>query len=82
MTVNAVTWASDDNCAHYKEAKSTLAGICIDLWNRTARDLNLTSEVKVASTWSDMIAHFQDGRADVILHKMTATQLKAENISE
>ena len=83
MSLTRVITVNSENTYTYQDKSDlTLKGICIDLWNQTAKDLNLTYKIEIATSWEEMITIFGSGEADVIINRMDDNQLKSRNITK
>ena len=69
-----LTCVSDSLFVYREDEESELKGIAIDLWRRTAKDLNLTYQIQVQEWW-DMMRTFNGGQADIIVQTMNDDQM-------
>ena len=63
-------------------SKLELTGICADLWNQTASNLNLSSSVEIVHSWWDMFAHFNANKSDVIMERCDEAQMEHNNVTK
>ena len=78
LITRVVTCVSNNSYVSRDDGQSKLKGIAIDLWRRTAQDLNLTYQIQVQEWW-EMMRTFNDGHADVILQTMNHDQMAFAN---
>ena len=71
MDVRVVTYNTNSSCIHLN-SYGELDGICIQLWRRTAMDLNMTYKVSILDSWTDMINHFQENNSDIVVQLANA----------
>ena len=45
-------------------------GVCIDLWNQTASNLNLTYSLTVLDNYWEMMEHFAANKSDVVIERV------------
>ena len=69
-----VTCLSDNWFVYREDNESGLKGIGIDLWRKTAKDLNLTYQIQVQEWW-EMMDTFNNGQADIIVQTMNDDQM-------
>ena len=74
-----ITTITDDAFVNDNQGNSALTGICIDLWRKTAKDLNLAYEIEIAGSWAEMVQAFKQNRADVIIQTMDDSQMNHES---
>ena len=75
MTVRAVSYDSGNDFV-FRRHGYELAGICIDLWNETARQLGLTYTMELVDGWEDMFKSFSVNRSDIIVQRMDDNQVE------
>ena len=80
--VRVVTVDVRNKFVYRDDENSALKGICIDLWRRIAKDLNLTYVVEEVDSWSAMMNKFKEGEADVIMQRINDGDMLADNITE
>ena len=66
-----VTLNANDRFIYRDKTDLTLTGICIDLWKRTSIDLNIDNSVTETSSWEELLGHFENKTADVVVERMT-----------
>ena len=71
MDVRVATHNTNTSCIHLNSF-GELDGICMQLWRRTAMDLNMTYKVSILDSWDDMIHHFQANNSDIVVQLATA----------
>ena len=77
-----VTTNSNDRFVFKDLTDFSMKGICLDLWERTSRDLNITYSMEVAKDWLEMVDIFGDNQADIIVERMDDGLLQINNITE
>ena len=82
MAARVVTTVTKTNFVFQTTPGSVLSGICVDLWNETAKELNLTYSVDIVHRWKDMFNHFNLNKSDVIMERMNDGQMRLHNISK
>ena len=83
MSLTRVITRNSENTYIYRDKSDLiLKGVCVDLWNQTAKDLNLTYEMEIATGWEEMITIFGSGEVDVIVNRMNDIQLRSRNITK
>ena len=65
----------------FDKERSPFGGICFDLWERTANDLNLTYTVKIAESRSDALMKIKSDEADIIVERMDGDLLEKDDAS-
>ena len=81
-TARVVTTLVENKCVHRVPESQALAGICVDLWNKTASDLNMTFSVDIVDNWWDMFSYYSTNQTDVIMERVDDAQMNYSNISE
>ena len=82
FVTRVVTFDSNDNFVNYNEENSVLGGICIDLWQRTAKDLNITYEMKKVDSWQEMMESLRKNESDVLVNSFTDWTMIILNITK
>ena len=61
-----------------------LAGLCVDLWRKTAKDLNVTFDMRVTGTWKEMVESLKANDTDVLMQRVDveSTRNRGWNDSE
>ena len=80
--VRVVSYDSMNDFVFRSGIGSGLAGICVDLWDETARQLNLTYSLEMVERWPDMFENFNQNRSDIIMQRIDEFQLKYFNATE
>ena len=70
-----VTSNGNDKFLHKDPTDFTMKGICIDLWERTSRELNISYTMEVAEDWEKMTTVFVNNQADIIVERMDQRQM-------
>ena len=81
-SIRVITTITNDRFVGRTEKDSSLTGICVDLWHKTAKELNLTYDIEIAGSWADMVQAFKENRADVIMQRMDESQMKLQNVTK
>ncbi len=71
-----VTAVAKDRFVFFDPNSSELSGIALELWRRTARDLNLTYALDVRN-WTELIAGLEENRCDVIAQRLDGVAISA-----
>ena len=71
--VNIVTF--DTQNINIKNVSNALEGICMDIWRRTAYDLNITYTINYAKSWNETISYLREDRVDIIVHAVAMGEL-------
>ena len=85
--VKVVTTVTNNLCTGRKNdhddvhGEYSLTGICVDLWQRTAKDLNLTYDLNIAKSWQEMLISLENGSADVFMERISDRTLTMANAS-
>ena len=53
-----------------------LTGLCVDLWRKTAKDLNITFDMKVTGTWKEMVESLTANVSDVLMQRIDADSMR------
>ena len=51
-----------------------LTGLCVDLWRKTAKDLNITFDMKATGTWQEMME--SANVSDVLVQRIDADSMR------
>ena len=54
----------------------------IDLWKKTANDLNLTYAFDKVDKWNNLFLKAEMGNADIILHRVVKQDIERYNLSK
>ena len=81
-SARAVSYDSSNDFVFRRHTDSMLTGICVDLWNETARRLNLTYSLEMVDQWPDMFKNFNENRSDIIVQRMDESQLEFFNATK
>ena len=65
----------DTQNINIKNVSNVLVGDCIDIWRRTAHDLNITYSINLAKSWNEMISFLREDRVDIIVHAVAMGEL-------
>ena len=76
-----VTYITDDICIRNASGSNELEGICYDIWNRAARDLNITFSIQFVNRWSDMFDQIKNRGADVIMQAVSVGMTKTFKVT-
>ena len=68
---------SGDKFVYHDPDSNDLTGVCVDLWQKTASDLNLTYSLTVRNR-TDMIADLEKNRWDVVMGRVDPAYLNLE----
>ena len=70
LVTRVVTWNANDVYLFRDNVDDNLKGIAIELWNETAKDLGIQFTITEAESWGEMIHHFKDKTADIIVERI------------
>ena len=59
-----------------------LTGICVNLWEKIATDLNLTYSMDVVDEYWLMFPHFAANKSDVMMERVDDSQMILNNITK
>ena len=79
-TTVAITTNSEDDFVFKDDG--ILRGICIDIWERIAYNLNVANFRPAVRSWDDMTATFRSQSADIIVQRMDDGRMRRANISK
>ena len=68
----------DDFVFQNPSGDSGLAGLCVDLWNETAKTLNLTSTFTIVNSMPEVFKNFRENRSDVIMQAVDHAAMEFE----
>ena len=81
-SARVVTSVSETNFLFHHPSRLELSGICADLWNQAASNLNLTSSVEIVDVWWDMFQNFNANRSDVIMERSDDAMMQHNNVTK
>ena len=79
-SINAVSADSNDNYVFNEDG--IFRGICIDLWEHIAQDLNFYDYRPKLMAWPDMMESFKNKTANVIVQRVEDGRLSRAGIKE
>ena len=81
-TARVVTTLVENKCIYRVPESQALTGICADLWNKTASNLNLTFTVDIVDDWWEQFTYYSNNLTDVIMERVDDAQMIHSNITE
>ena len=57
-----------------KSGRLQLTGLCVDLWRKTAKDLNVTFDMNVTRTWQEMVESLNV--SDVLMQRIDVDSMR------
>ena len=74
--MRVLTVVTKDRFVFFDPDSAQLSGIVVELWHRTAHDLNLTLSLDVRN-WTGMIAGLAENHWDVIAQRINGVEMSA-----
>ena len=78
----ALTFVSRGSYVYRHSADYSLTGICIDLWTRTTRDLNISSTLDLLDGFGDVIEYFRTNKTDIMIMPIDEDQPASWNLTK
>ena len=82
VDARVVTSVTRNHFVFQRDPDPVLKGICMDLWRKTATELNLTFSVQIVEPFTAMHDIFRQKKADIIVQRIEDDQLLSRNITE
>ena len=82
MTSRASIFVANDKCVSKDLNDLTLKGICVDLWVRTSRELNISYKLEEVENWMDLFELFKANKTDVIVNRLNHAKMMIFGINK
>ena len=82
MATHVTTFVTNNTNLFYEQSGGQLKGICLDLWEKVAFELNLTYDLELANSWEEMFVEFELNKTHVIMQHVDDAQMIINNVSK